>query len=83
MLMLALASLLATPTADQPWSSILRPAVVVQDAETASQSEVAPTEETAAASPSTSPQLAPAKTVKTRAKAAKRGSKRPTVISER
>ncbi|MFZ1615704.1 MAG: hypothetical protein WAT51_16125 [Holophaga sp.] len=83
MLMLALASLLATPTADQPWSSILRPAVVVQDSEIASQPEVPATDEASVASQVTSPQLVPAKTVKSRSKTAKRGTKRPMVASER
>ena len=75
MFLLALACALAAPSAEQPWSSILRPAVVVQDSEAAIQPETPAMEDAPTVAQATPPTLAPAKTMKAKSKTVKRSAK--------
>ena len=82
MFVLVLASLLANPSAGQPWTAILRPAVVVQEGETSTPAEVPVIEEGAVVAPTVMPRLIPAKTVKPGSKTVKRPSKRASVSKD-
>jgi len=74
MLTLVLASFLAAPPVGEPWSVVLRPAVVVKVEEPATDSPEA--EEPQASPDRETPRLAPARTVPSKAKAKPRAPRK-------